>query len=116
MLIVEAVALLALGVVVIVKVVTGSPSSVVYAVTAGLMAMGTGLVLVALARALRRCRAWAFVPVIVLQGLALPVGYSLAVQAGQWQYGGPVLLLALAELVLLVSPSSRRAIGPGSQR
>lgn len=115
MLVFEAVALLALGVVVIVKAVTGTPSSVVFAVTAGLMAMCTGLVLGALARALLRLRGWAFVPDIVLQGLALPVGYSLAVEAGLWQYGGPVLLLALAELVLLISPSSRRVLGPGSR-
>jgi len=114
-LVVEAVALVALGVVIIVKVVTGLPSSVVFAVIAALMAMGTGVALGALGMALRRCRGWAYVPVIVVQGLALPVGYSLAVEAGLWQYGGPVLLLAVAELCLLITPSSRRVLGPGAR-
>ena len=116
MLVVEAFALGALGVVVHVKALTGSPSSLVFAVVAGLMAVGTGVVLLVLARTLRRCRGWAYVPVIVLQGLALPVGYSLAAEAGLWQYGGPVLVLALAELSLLVMPSSRRVLSPGSGR
>ncbi len=115
-LVVEALALVTLGVVVEIKVLTGSPTSVVFAVIAGLMAVGTGLVLGGLARALYRCRGWAYVPVIVLQGLALPVGYSLAVQAGQWQYGGPVLALSLAELYFLITPSARRALGPGAPR
>jgi hypothetical protein len=97
----------------LVKVVTGSPRSVLFAVVAGLMAMGTGAVLLALAMALRRRRRWAQAPVAVLQALALPVGYSLAVQAGLWQYGGPVLLLALSELCLLFSPSSTRALRAG---
>ena len=114
-LVIEAVALVALGIVVLVKVVTGSPSSVGFAVTAALMTIGTGLVLVALARAVLRCRPWAFVPVLVLQGLALPVGYSLAIESGLWRYGGPVLLLALTELALLISPSSRRVLGPQSR-
>lgn len=108
--------MVALGALVIVKAVTGSPRSVGFAITAGLMAVGTGVVLLVLARALLRCRTWAFVPVIVLQGISLPVGYSLAVQAGLWEYGGPVLGLALAELALLIAPSSRRVLGPGAER
>lgn len=115
-LVVEALGLIALGALVFIKVLTGSPSSVVFAIIAGLMATGTGVVLLALGRAVRRCRGWAYVPVIVLQGVALPVGYSLAVEAGLWQYGGPVLLLAVAELCLLVTPSSRRVLGPGAGR
>ncbi len=106
----------ALAVVVGVKALTGSPSSVAFAVIAALLTLGTGALLLALAQAVRRRRGWAFVPVIVLQGLALPVGYSLAVQAGRWEYGGPVLLLALAELCLLIAPSSRRSLGPGSHQ
>jgi hypothetical protein len=43
----------------------------------------------------------------VLQLLALPVGYSLAFQAGLPGYGGPILVLAVAELYLLFTPESR---------
>ncbi len=108
--------MITLGAVVCIKVVTGSPSSVGFALTAGVLTIGTGVVLGVLAQAVLRGRGWAFVPIIVLQGLALPVGYSLAVEAGLWQYGGPVLLLALAEICLLVTPSSRRLFGPGAGR
>ena len=112
----EAAGVAAAGAVLLVKVITGSPASVGFAVVAALMALGTAGVLLLLARALGRLRRWAYAPVIVLQGVALPVGYSLAVQAGLWQYGGPVLLLVVAELCLLVTPSARRALGPGTPR
>ncbi len=112
-LVVEAAGLVLLGAVDLAKVVTGSPRSGVLAVVAAGLAMGTGGVLLLLSRALRRLRGWAYTPTIVLQLLALPVGYSLAVQARLWAYGGPVLLLALGELAALIAPSSRRVLGPG---
>jgi len=110
---VEALGLAGLAVVDAVKALTGAPRSVVYALLAAGLAVGTSVVLIVLARAIRRLRHWAYVPVLVLQGLALPVGYSLAVQARLWLYGGPVLLLALVEIALLLAPESRRALGPG---
>lgn len=112
-LVVEAAGLVLLGAVDLAKVVTGSPRSTVFAVVAAGLAVGTAGVLLLLSRALRRLRGWAYTPTIVLQLLALPVGYSLAVQAGLWAYGGPVLLLALGELAALIAPSSRRTLGPG---
>jgi hypothetical protein len=107
---VEAAGLVALGAIDLVKVVTGSPQSVAFAVVGALLALGTGAALLVLARAVRRVRGWAYTPALVLQALSLPVGYSLGVQAGLWYYGGPILLLALAEIGLLFAPPSRRAL------
>jgi hypothetical protein len=107
---VEAAGLAALGVIDLVKVVTGTPQSVAFAVVGALLALGTGAALLTLARAVRRVRAWAYTPVLVLQVLSLPVGYSLAVQAGLWYYGGPILVLGLTEIGLLLAPPSRRAL------
>ncbi len=112
-LVLEALGLGTVGAVDVTKVITGSPSSVVFALIAAAMAVATGCLLLVLARALHRLRRWAYAPILVLQGLALPVGYSLGVQARLWYYGGPVLLLAIAELCFLLAPSSRRAVGPG---
>ncbi len=106
----EASGLVALSGVDLYKVATGSPRSAVFAVVAAAIALGTGAVLALLGRGLLRSRGWAFTPILVLQVLALPVGYSLAVQAGRWLYGGPILLLALAELCALLAPPSRRAL------
>jgi hypothetical protein len=48
--------------------------------------------------------------VVVLQLLALPVAFSLTFQAGRVQYGGPVLVVALAVLFLLFTPPARLAL------
>lgn len=112
MVVLEALGLAVLAVVDAGKVLTGAPRSAMFALAAAALAAGTAVVLILLARALRRLRHWAYVPTLVLQALALPVGYSLAVQAGLWRYGGPILLLALLELALLLAADSRRALGP----
>ncbi|MEP6696089.1 MAG: hypothetical protein ABJA34_04320 [Pseudonocardiales bacterium] len=106
----ESLGLLALSVVQVVKVLTGSPRSTAYAVVAAALTLLTAAVVWLLGRALRSVRGSAYTPVLVLQLLALPVGYSLAVQAGLWRYGGPVLVLALTELGALLAGPSRRAL------
>jgi len=106
----EAAGLMALAAVELYKIITGTPSSVVYAAVAAGLTGATAGVLVVLGRSMLRRRGWAFTPALVLQAVALPVGYSLAVQAGQWAYGGPVLLLALGGLGTLLAPPSRRAL------
>ena len=62
------------------------------------------------ARGLARLRPSARSPVILVQLLAVPVGYSLGIQAGRALIGVPILLLAVAVLVLLMLPSSRQAL------
>jgi hypothetical protein len=61
-------------------------------------------------RGLLRLRPSARSPVILVQLLALPVGYSLGIQAGRVLVGLPILLVAIAVLVLLLLPASRQAL------
>ncbi len=49
-------------------------------------------------------------PLVLLELIALPVGYSLGIQAGRVAIGVPVLASALAVLVLLFTPASREAL------
>jgi hypothetical protein len=67
-------------------------------------------VLAACGRGLLRLRPAARSPVILVQLLAVPVGYSLGIQAGRPLVGVPILLVAIAVLVLLLLPSSRQAL------
>ncbi len=106
---VEGLALLGLGAFYGGKIAVQRPDSYGRALLGAGMAVAGGVLLLVLARALTRVRGWARSPVIVLQLLALPVGYSLAFQAGLPGYGGPILVLAVAELYLLFTPEARAA-------
>jgi hypothetical protein len=106
---VEGVALAGLGLLYVVKTAVDGPDSYGRAVLGALLALAGGATLLLLARALHRVRGWARSPVVVLQILALPVGYSLAFQAGLPGYGAPILALAGAELSLLFSADARAA-------
>ena len=68
-----------------------APGSVGRALVGAALAVFGAVVLALCARGLMLLRYAARTPVIVLQLLALPVGYSLAFQAGRVGYGGPVL-------------------------
>jgi hypothetical protein len=62
------------------------------------------------ARGLLRLRPGARSPVILVQLLAVPVGYSLGIEAGRVLIGAPILIAAIAVVVLLMLPSSRQAL------
>jgi hypothetical protein len=106
----EALALTAAALILLVKTVTGDPHDVWGAILAagfalvGAAALGFG------ARGVLRLRPPARTPVVVLQLLAIPVSYSLAFQAGRIEYGGPMLVVALAVLYLLFTPPARAAL------
>ena len=104
-------ALIALGLLVAVLTAVHTPDSYGRAALSAVLAAAGGVLLLLLGRAVGRARAWARTPVMVLQLLALPVGYTLAFPSGQPLYGIPVLLLAVAELYLLFAPESRAALG-----
>jgi hypothetical protein len=106
----EGVALLGLGGFYALKVALQRPESYPRALLGAAMALAGGAFLVLLALAVRHVRRWARSPLIVLQLLALPVGYSLAFQAGLPGYGGPILVLAVVELYLLFTPRARAAL------
>jgi hypothetical protein len=110
---VEGLALLGLGAFYAGKIGLQRPDSYGRALLGAAMAVAGGALLVLLGRALGRLRGWARSPVIVLQLLALPVGYSLAFQAGLPAYGGPILALAVTELYLLFTPDARAAFWGG---
>ncbi len=106
----EALALLGLAVLLIVKALTGHPHSVPAAlIDAALALFGAG-VLALCARGLLALRVAARTPVVVLQVLALPVSYSLGFQAGRIGYGAPILIAALAVLYLLFTPPVRAVL------
>ena len=67
-------------------------------------------VLALCARGLLRLRPSAHAPVISVQLLAAPVGYSLSAQAGRPLIGAPILIVAITVVVLLMLPSSRHAL------
>jgi hypothetical protein len=106
----EALALVAAAVVLIVKTVSGEPKDVWRALLGAALALGGALVLLAAARALLLLRPAARSPIVVLQLLALPVSYSLWFQAGVAAYGAPIMLAALAVLFLLFTPPAREAL------
>ena len=62
------------------------------------------------ARGLLALRPTARSPIVLLELLALPVGFSLGVQAGRPLAGVPVLVSALAVLALLFTPTARAAL------
>lgn len=68
------------------------------------------LVLLVCARGLRGLRPSARSPIVLLELITLPVGYSLGIQAGRWPIGLPVLASAIAILVLLFTPAARRSL------
>ncbi len=67
-----------------------------------------GGLLVMVARGLSRVDGWSRSPAVVVQLLALPVGYGLA-QGQVWWAAIPVLLLAGTVLFLLATPTARLA-------
>jgi hypothetical protein len=48
--------------------------------------------------------------VVLIQLLALPVGYSLGIQAGRALVGVPIIVVAVAVLGSLFTPSARAAL------
>ena len=92
------------------KTITGRPSDVAGALLGASFAVAAAVLLAFAARGLARLKAVFRSPVVVLQLLALPVAYDLAFQAGRVEYGGPILLVALATLFLLFTPASRAVL------
>ena len=106
----EALALLAAVGVLAVKTATQEPDSYGRALLDIAFALGGALLLAAGAWGLIRLKPAARTPVIVMQLLAIPVAYSLAFQADRVEYGGPILVAAVATLYLLFTPPAREAL------
>lgn len=106
----ESLALLLAAGILVAKTLGGHPDSIGRALLAAALAIGGAVALGLGARGLVRLRAAARTPMLVLQLLALPVGYSLAFQAGLVGYGAPILVGALTVLYLLFTPPARAAL------
>ena len=105
----EGLALVGIAVFLVVETIAGDPRSVFGALSGAGIALVAAACLIGLTWPLRRLRRWARTPVVVLQVLWLPVGFSLAFQAGLPGYGVPILLAALAVLILFGTPAARAA-------
>lgn len=103
----EGVVLIGLGILLIVKTATSHPSSVFGALSGALLALLAAAALIFLAARVVQERRWARTPIVVLQVLWLPVGFSLAFQAGRPEYGVPLLVAALGTLALFAAPAAR---------
>ncbi|MFL6130448.1 MAG: hypothetical protein ACJ73E_15465 [Mycobacteriales bacterium] len=105
----EGVALILLGLAEAVSTLVSDPASIGLALVTAAFAVGTGALLLWLARALIGLRRAARTPVVVLQLIALPVGWNLAGTSGRPELGLPVIALAVAVLVLLFGSEEARA-------
>lgn len=103
---VQGLVLVALAVYLVVAFATGDASGWFGAVGGAVLALVGAAVLIGAAAPLLHGRRWARTPVLVLNVLWLPVGYSLGFQAGRPEVGVPMLFLALAVLASFVSSTS----------
>jgi len=108
-LLVEATALVVLGVGYAVLSVTGSPENLLGAELAAAFAVVAGGVTGLLARAVSAGRSWARTPAVLINLLALPVAVGL-LQGGVWAVGVPLLLVVLIALALFVAAPVRAAL------
>lgn len=104
----EGVAVVALAPILLIGgILRSRPDSVGRAWAEVLIALAAGALILVLARALSRAAVWSRAPVVVIQILAVPVGYSLAFGSQQPLYGIPLLAAAATVLYLLFTPESR---------
>jgi hypothetical protein len=107
---VQALALLAGGLVLVVDSLTDHPTDRTSALLAAAFAVLAAAALALGARGLARLRPAARTPVVVLEVLTLPVGYSLAFDSDRPEWGAPILLSALVVLYLLFTPPVRAVL------
>jgi hypothetical protein len=91
---------------------TAPAASLVVAIGVTVFAAAGVAALLAVARALSRCRAGARGPAIVLQLMLLGIGYYMT-QGGLGWLGILVIALGLLVSMLLLSPPTTRALGLG---
>ncbi|MEU8539053.1 hypothetical protein AB0C52_03475 [Streptomyces sp. NPDC048717] len=109
---VEALALLAGGLYLLVTSVTGHPDDPTSALMGAVTLIALGLIPFAAARGLLMRRSWSRGPAVITQILALPVAWQL-LQADSVMIpaGIALAILAVSGLVLLAGPSTTEALG-----
>ena len=106
----QAAGLVIAAAVVIIKIIGGGYDSAGRAWSDAAIALIGAAALVFAARGLGYLQAAVRTPLLLFEALALPVGYSLGIQAGRLVYGGPILVGAVAVLVLLLTRPAREAL------
>lgn len=106
----EALGLLAGAVALLVDTLTGHPTDRASALLTAAFAVAGAVALVFGARGLLRLRPAARTPIVVLQVLAIPVGYQLAFDSERPEWGWPILIAAAAVLYLLFTPPVRAVL------
>ncbi|MFI5753794.1 hypothetical protein [Streptomyces sp. NPDC051569] len=109
----EALALIAGGVYLLVMGLLGRPDSPQQAETGGLTLIALGLIPLLAARGLLLRRSWSRGPALITQIMALPVAYTLltAGTGGLVPVGIALAAVAVTALVLLVNPTTTEALG-----
>lgn len=90
---------------------TGRPTDETASLMGAVFAALGGMLLLRMAAALWKVEVWPRVPVIVLQLIFVPVGWSIAFKLGSTAIGVPMLVLAVSLLVLLFSAPVREGYG-----
>ncbi|MGH3309880.1 MAG: hypothetical protein ACRDP3_04745 [Streptomyces sp.] len=110
----EGVVVAAFGVGALVMLVTRTPDGMTQAVTMAVTVLALSALPLAAARGLWLRRRWSRGPSMIVQLMALPVGYQMAQNGGVWIAGGVVIALAgLTVLGCLVNPTATQALGIG---
>ncbi|HEX7186703.1 MAG TPA: hypothetical protein VF423_00635 [Actinomycetes bacterium] len=105
----EALGLGAASIFFLVELVVADADDRVRAAVAGVLVLAGAVGLGLVTRGLWQRRRWARAPALVSNLLVLPVAFDL-VRGGRWYVGGPLLLVALAVLVLLFAPATDAAL------
>ncbi|MFE4594774.1 hypothetical protein [Streptomyces laurentii] len=108
----EALALLAGGLYLLVTTLTGDPGDPTSALMGAVTLIALGLIPFAAARGLLLRRSWSRGPAVITQILALPVAWQL-LQADSLMIPAGIVLavIAVTGLVLLASPTTTEALG-----
>lgn len=113
---VEGAVVAAFGVVSLVMLVTGKPDGVIQALTMALTVLALSVLPLAAARGLWLRRRWSRGPSMIVQLMALPIGWQMAQNGGMWTALGALLAaVGLAVLACLVNPKATVALGIGAR-
>ncbi|MER7817718.1 hypothetical protein [Streptomyces sp. NPDC096153] len=108
----EALALFAGGLYMLVSGLTGDPESTSQAETGGVTLIALGVIPLLAARGLLLRRSWSRGPALITQIMALPVAWTLLRSSGALIPAGIVLaVVALTSLALLLNPRTTEALG-----
>jgi hypothetical protein len=106
----EGLAMIGVGVFVAVETIIARSYSMLNAIALAVCAVALGAGLIAIGRALLQARRWGRTPALLTQFFGFVIAVYM-IQGHQYAYGVPIVVAAVAALVLLFSPASTRALG-----